>query len=753
MKKIVSITFSLIFIISATVAQNSGKKEIKGHTDQNKFRQLKDVLPTPNNRRTASGAPGYEYTQQKVDYKMDIVLDEEANRIFGNESITYKNNSKDYLEYLWVQLDQNMRAPDSKTPLANSEKLGNNPYNGPKTFTKNNILKPADFGFKIEEVKNINGNPISYTVNRTMMRINLPQPLSPGGVFEFNIKWNYLINNSVTDGGRSGFELFDDGNKNYTIAQFFPRLAVYDNVEGWQNMQFWGRSEWALEFGDYDVKITVPADHIVDATGELLNEKKVLTKEQQKRFEKARTSFNNPVFIVTQDEAELAEKERSNKTKTWHFNAKNVRDFAFASSRKYIWDAMAVNINGKTVMAVSLYPKEGNPLWEEHSTRVVANTLEEYSKMTFDYPYSKAISIHADRQGMEYPMICFNYGRPNPDGTYSERTKRGMIGVITHEVGHNFFPMIVNSDERQWTWMDEGINSFVEILAELDYDPNFYTGNLPKDIVGYMSINQNNLSPIMSQGDYVKNFGPNAYTKPAAGLYMLRQTIMGPELFDYAFRTYSKRWMFKHPSPADFFRTMEDASAMDLDWFWRGWFYTTDYNDIALKEVKKFILTDQPTEEAKKMAKRYNMDLADFDGKLVYFKQEEKGSVASNALIASEIPVIKNHLASMTEDEKKLLKDIPNYFYEVTFEKPGGLVMPIIVELEFEDGSKDRYKFPAKIWRYNDKMVSKVFKTVKEIKKIIIDPDLETADIDTSNNSWPKKDNSKFDKFKNKLKG
>ena len=584
-----------------------------------------------------------------------------------------------------------------------------------------------------------------------MMRINLPQPLSPGGSFQFSIKWNYLINNSVTDGGRSGFELFDDGNKNYTIAQFFPRLAVYDNVEGWQNMQFWGRSEWALEFGDYDVKITVPADHIVDATGELQNEKRVLTKEQQKRFEKARTSFDEPVFIVTQDEAEIAEKGRSNKTKTWHFNAKNVRDFAFASSRKYIWDAMAVNINGKTVMAVSLYPKEGNPLWEEHSTRVVANTLEEYSKMTFDYPYSKAISVHADRQGMEYPMICFNYGRPNPDGTYSERTKRGMIGVITHEVGHNFFPMIVNSDERQWTWMDEGINSFVEILAELDYDPNFFTGNLPKDIVGYMSINQDNLSPIMSQGDYVKNFGPNAYTKPAAGLYMLRQTIMGPELFDYAFRTYAKRWMFKHPSPADFFRTMEDASAMDLDWFWRGWFYTTDYNDIALKEVKKFILTDQPTEEAKKMATRYNMDLADYDGKLVYYK-EEKGA-SNNALNASEIPVIKNHIASMTEDEKKLLKDIPNYFYEVTFEKPGGLVMPIIVELEFEDGSKDRYKFPAQIWRYNDKMVSKVFKTVKEIKKIIIDPDLETADIDTSNNSWPKKDNSKFDKFKNKLKG
>ena len=752
MKKLASLAFSFLFIATAVMAQDAPKKLQKGHTDQNKFRQLKDVLPTPNNRRTASGAPGYEYTQQKVDYVMDIVVDEDKNLLTGNESITYHNNSKDYLEYLWVQLDQNMRAPDSKTPLAKSEDLGNTTFNDPVTFTKNNLTKSADFGFKIKEVNNSTGGSLSYTVNRTMMRINLPQPLAPGNTFEFSIRWNYLINNSVTDGGRSGFELFPDGNKNFTIAQFFPRLAVYDNVEGWQNMQFWGRSEWALEFGDYDVKITVPADHIVDATGELLNEKKVLTKEQRVRFNKARTSFKDPIFIVTQEEAEKAEKLKSKKYKTWHFNAKNVRDFAFASSRKYIWDAMAVNINGKTVMAVSLYPKEGNPLWEEHSTRVVANTLEEYSKMTFDYPYSKAISVHADRQGMEYPMICFNYGRPQPDGTYSERTKRGMIGVITHEVGHNFFPMIVNSDERQWTWMDEGINSFVEILSELDYDPNFFTGNLPKDIVRYMSMDQDNLSPIMSQGDYVKNFGPNAYTKPAAGLYMLRQTIMGPELFDYAFRTYSKRWMFKHPSPADFFRTMEDASAMDLDWFWRGWFYTTDYNDIGVKDVKKFYLTDQPTEAAKKLAKRYNMNLADYEGKLVFFEQEKEG-VPVDSKNAIEIDVIKNHMATMTEEQRAALKEAPNFFYQVTFEKPGGLVMPIIVELEYVDGSKERHTFPAQIWMKNDEEVTKVFRTTKAIKKITLDPDLETADIDTSNNSWPKKDDSKFDKFKQKMKG
>ena len=502
-----------------------------------------------------------------------------------------------------------------------------------------------------------------------------------------------------------------------------------------------------------NVKITVPADHVMEATGDLQNEKDVLTRKQRKRYEQAKSSFKDPVFIVTQKEAEKNEKGRSKKTKTWHFKADKVRDFAFATSRKYIWDAMAVKIGGKTIMATSLYPKEGNPLWEEHSTRVVANTLEEYSKMTFDYPYSKAISVHADRQGMEYPMICFNYGRPNPDGTYSERTKRGMIGVITHEVGHNFFPMIVNSDERQWTWMDEGINSFVEILAELDYDPDFFTGNLPKDIVRYMSIDQENLSPIMSQGDYVKNFGPNAYTKPAAGLYLLRQTIMGPELFDEAFRTYSRRWMFKHPSPADFFRTMEDASAMDLDWFWRGWFYTTDYNDIGVKEVKKFYLTDQPTDEAKKMAKQYGLSLADYEGKLVFFKEEKEGDAKGTAMKAMDFPVIKDHLGKMTEEEKAALKDAPNFFYQVTFDKPGGLVMPIIVELEFADGTKERHKYPAQIWRYNDKEVSKVFRTTKEIKKIVVDPDLETADIDTSNNSWPKKEDSKFDKFKEKVKG
>ena len=723
----------ITFTISAQEENNVKKTVQQGHTDQNKFRQMKDVLATPNDQHSASGAPGHQYTQQKVDYKMDIRLDESTNKIYGDEEITYHNNSKDYLTYLWVQLDQNMRADDSKTPLAKSKNINNSrSFVTVRDFKTSYMKEKEGFGYAITKVAS-NGAALSHTINSTMMRINLPKALAPGKSFEFSIQWNYLINDINKDGGRSGLETFPDGNNNYTIAQFFPRLAVYNNVEGWQNMQFWGRSEFALEFGDYEVSLTVPADHVVEATGTLLNEKEVLTKTQRKRYEKARNTFDNPVLIVTQEEAEIAEKGRVTGTKTWRFKANKVRDFAFGTSRKYIWDAMAVNVNGKTVMAASMYPKEGNPLWEEHSTRAVATTLIEYSKLTFDYPYVKAVSVHSERQGMEYPMICFNFGRPNADGSYSDRTKKGMLGVIIHEVGHNFFPMIVNSDERQWTWMDEGLNSFVEILAELVYDPELFATNPTKEITRYMAGDQSNLSPIMSQGDYVKQFGPNAYTKPAAGLYMLRQTIMGPELFDHAFRTYAKRWMFKHPTPEDFFRSMQDASGMDLDWFFRGWFYTTDVTDIGIKEVKSFYLTDKPNEKTLKLKEKYKQYFDNL-GALVFIS-ENKEDINPNAMSA--------HADG---------KQVPAFIYAVEFEKPGGLVMPIIVELTYVDGTTMRETYPAQIWMRNDTSVKRVFASVKEVLSIVVDPDDETADVDTSNNSWPAKVVSKFDKFKNKTK-
>jgi len=710
MKKIELLLLSIVFITSVNFAQNSKTKA--GHTNQNKFKQLKELLPTPNLQRTASGAPGLKYTQQKVDYTMDIILDDANTRIYGNETITYHNNSDDSLAYLWLQLDQNMRAADSKTPDIQSSSIPNS--TSKKRFNKSYMDAAFDGGFKIESVKNIDDTNLSHTINQTMMRINLDTPLASGDKFQFKIKWWYNINNHRTDGGRSGYEHFaTDGNKNYVIAQFYPRLCVYDNVEGWQNDQFWGRSEFALEFGDFTVNITTPEDHMLGATGVLKNESEVFSRKELKRLEKAKTTFDNPVLIRTQEEAEKIEKSKSKKTKTWKFYAENVRDYAFATSRKFIWDAMAVDINGKTVMAYSLYSKEANPLYGDHSTKAVAQTLKTYSKYTFDYPYHKAISVDG-QMGMEYPQICFNPGRPDlPDGTYSDKIKYRMIKVTIHEVGHNFFPMIVNSDERQWTWMDEGLNSYMEMLAELDYDKDFpITRGYPKNIVRYMSGDQSTIAPIMSKGDHVYSFGSNAYGKPATALWILRETIMGKELFDHAFRTYSQRWMFKHPSPADFFRTMEDASGIDLDWFWRGWFYTTDVTDIGIEGVQKFYATENMSEET------------------VDFVEDKSEGL---------------NITKPTSAKSK-------YFYEITFNKPGGLVMPIIVEYTYDDGSKEKKTYPAQIWRYNDKKVTKAVHSDKQITKIVIDPDLETADVDLSNNSFPNTNKDQFSKFKTKMK-
>jgi hypothetical protein len=708
MRKIGILILSVLFLTNASFGQEATTKE--GHTNQNKFKQLKELLPTPNLQRTASGAPGLKYTQQKVDYVMDIVLDDENTRIYGNETITYHNNSDDTLPYLWVQLDQNMRAADSKTPDIQPSNIPNS--TSKKSFDKKYIDTPFDGGFKIESVQNMNDSNLSHTVNQTMMRINLETPLAAGEKFQFKIKWWYNINNHRADGGRSGYEHFSkDGNNNYVIAQFYPRLCVYDNVEGWQNDQFWGRSEFALEFGDFTVNITTPKDHMLGATGVLTNETEVLTRKELRRLEKARTTFDNPVLIRTQEEAEKIEKSRSTKTKTWKFYAENVRDYAFATSRKFIWDAMAVAINGKTVMAYSLYSKEANPLYGDHSTRAVAQTLKTYSRLTFDYPYHKAISVDG-QMGMEYPQICFNPGRPNADGTYSDRVKYRMIKVTIHEVGHNFFPMIVNSDERQWTWMDEGLNSYMEMMAELDYDKNFpITRGYPKNIVGYMSGDQSKIAPIMSKGDHVYEFGNNAYGKPATALWILRETIMGKELFDHAFKTYSQRWMFKHPTPADFFRTMEDASGIDLDWFWRGWFYSTEVTDIGIKNIRKF-----------------------------YAEEDQNQNVNFIEDTSEGLQITKTKTANA------------NYFYEITFNKPGGLVMPIIVAYTYDDGTTEKKTYPAQIWRYNDKQVTKAIHSEKQITKIVIDPDLETADVDVTNNSFPREKKDEFAKFKTKMK-
>ena len=733
------------------------------NTNHNKFRQLGTELPTPNSYRTASGAPGHEYWQQKADYKINITLDDAKQTISGTETITYYNQSPDNLKYLWLQLDQNARAQNSMRLKVRQQSIKPNMSAGDMQTLHNDF----DGGFKGLEVKDASGNTLQFTVVETMMRIDLPKTLKSGSSYSFTIKWWYNINDRMKIGGRSGYEYFpEEDNYLYTIAQFYPRMCVYIDNEGWQNKQFLGNGEFTLTFGDFDVSITAPSDHIVAATGELQNGRTVLTATQRRRFEQAKTA-KEPVMIITQEEAEENEKTKAQGTKTWQFKAKNVRDFAFASSRKFIWDAMGTPINGKTIMSMSYYPKEGNPLWERYSTKVVDHTIRTYSKYTVDYQYPVAISVHANRIGMEYPMICFNGGRPKPDGTYDAGTKHGMISVIIHEVGHNFFPMIINSDERQWTWMDEGLNTFVQFLTEQEWDREYPSRRGPAHkIVDYMAGDKSNIAPVMTNSESLFQFGNNAYAKPATALNILRESVLGRELFDFAFKEYCTRWAYKHPTPADFFRTMEDASGVDLDWFWRGWFYTTDHCDQAIASFKWYKINSQDPNKEKPIAK------AAFENRELGISEIRNDSLIKQSKVEGDeslrdfyITHDKFRVYEVDElDFERYMKSLEqpmvdvisaNYnYYEISIANKGGLVMPVILKFEYSDGTSERIYLPAEIWKSGDETITKVFPRKREVVSVTLDPFLEIADIDRSDNYYPPRiEPSRFQIYKDRQKG
>ncbi len=757
-------------VLSAQNVQNN-----PGSNHGNKFEQLGTILPTPNVYRTASGAPGSAYWQQRADYDIEAYLDEDKHRLKGSETITYFNNSPDDLDYIWLQLDENEHSTVRNADFTFSTTL---PKRAVISNLKTTDLPAPDngYGVNLEKVTDASGKLLNFTVNKTMMRIDLPKVLKKGEAITFKISWNYNISNRITEGGRGGYENFpEDGNDLFTMTQWFPRMCVYSDFHGWQNHQFTGRGEFALVFGNYKVKLNVPADHIVGATGECKNYEQVLSSEQLARYRKAQNA-DEPVEIVTLDEARKAEKNHSKQRKTWIFEANDVRDFAWTSSRKFIWDGMRVTIpeNNNKVMAMSFYGKEAYGLYRKFSTKAVAHTIKTYSEFTIPYPYPVAQSVEA-ANGMEYPMICFNYGRTEKDGTYSEAIKNGMLGVIIHEVGHNFFPMIINSDERQWSWMDEGLNTFVEYLTEEKWDNKFPSKRGPAwTIVDYMKLPKDELEPIMSNSENIARFGPNAYSKPATGLNILRETIMGRELFDKAFKTYAKRWAFRHPEPADFFRTMEDASGEDLDWFWRGWFYGTDPVDIAIDKVTvatpdfdavpksetvKYTV-DKPAlntfEDISKVRNREDQSIkfyADQDKAVQdFYYRYDRGQENVDTSKAYEIVV--NNLEKTDEKDIKREKNITAY--QIDFSNKGGLVMPIILEFTFEDGTKASDKINVQIWRHNEQKVSKTYYFDKKVKSIQLDPMKETADIDTSNNLWTANSSaeapSKFQVFKQKQK-
>lgn len=717
-----------------------------------KFEQLDELLPTPNTYRTGSGAPGEKYWQQRADYVIDVEVNDETQVLTGKETITYYNNSPETFTFLWMQLDQNLMSENS---IALKTKKGEVRDSLPALFVSGTLgVKTDDYkgGYTIKALQDASGQTLPYVINNTMMRIDLPVPLKSGEQFSFSVEWSYREYDRQRYEERGGYEFFpEDGNYVYSFAQFFPRMCVFDDYEGWQNKQFLGMGEFALTFGNYKVKITVPSDHIVAATGWLQNPKAVLTNQQQERFELSQKSVDKQVFIVTEEEARQKEKVRSKKKSTWEFSAENVRDFAFSHSRKFIWDAQAVKIGEKNVLAQSFYPKEGNPLWEKESTKAIKNTLEVYSARTFDYPYPTAISVHVVNQGMEYPMISFNGERPDKNGKYSQQTLVGLVAVIVHEVGHNYFPMIVNSDERQWSWMDEGLNTFLEKeTIQARYPELNYTWGTPKSVVPFMKGDKSQMRPIMATADNIRESerGMNAYGKPSAALTVLRETVIGPELFDKAFKEYSQRWMFKHPKPADFFRTMEDASGVDLDWFWRGWFYGTEHVDVDLAEVKWFRLKSQTAALEGKTQKTKGGDLTSSKGNKNDFSGGPQEFTVSNTNL-KEYPLRAQEFRSVFDDNavRKTLEG--KNIYEVTFKNTGGLVTPLVIEWTYKDGTKEQETIPAELWRTNELEATKVFIKEKEVLNIAIDPNAELGDVNPGNNVFPKKTTvSRFDKFK-----
>ncbi len=775
MKKLFTTLSVACALFGSAVAQDIQNNPGSNHG--NKFEQLGTILPTPNEQRTASGAPGVKYWQQKADYDIKCSLDEKNLKLTGAETISYTNNSPDPLDYLWLQLDENQH---NNLNNANYQSSSVMPKIAGSTQLERAQVSTEDNGYgdKIISITDALGKALPYTINKTMMRIDLPAPLKSGQHMVFNVKWSYKISDRLSMGGRGGYEYFaGDGNYLFTMTQWYPRMCVYSDFQGWQNHQFTGRGEFALTFGNFKVQMTVPADHVVGGTGECLNYAAVLTPGQLARYNQAKTA-NAPVEIVTLDEAKHRETNPSTATKTWVFQANNVRDFAWTSSRKFVWDGMNANVDGKNVLCMSYYGKEAYGLYRKYSTRLVAHTVKTYSHFTFTYPYPVAQSVEASN-GMEYPMICFNNGRTEKDGSYSESTKNGMIGVIIHEVGHNFFPMIVNSDERQWTWMDEGLNSFVEYLTEELWDNKFPSKKgAAYTQVDYMKLPKNELEPIMTNSEDIVRFGPNAYTKPATGLNILRETIMGRELFDFAFKEYARRWEFKHPTPADFFRTMEDASGENLDWFWRGWFYGIDPCDISLDSVKVAKADfngnmpanfGRPRTDANKVAapivnnyediskvrnredKNINFYVDKDTTVRDFYWKYDRGLASTDSSKFRDMTKAKSNAGGAPEaftDEEKA-KFANKFFYELNFSNKGGLVMPVIVQFTFVDGTKTIDRIPAQIWRLNEKHVSKFYVQDKEVASIQLDPYRETCDIDETNNYWGKlPEPSKFQVFK-----
>lgn len=513
-------------------------------------------LPTPNRVRTASGAPGPDYWQQQVDYRIDVQLDPEARTVTGREHVTYHNRSPETLDCLWVHLEQNvLRADSIGTLIGAGDAVG-----GPS--------EPSD-GVQIAEVS-AGGTPLGHHVHDTLLRVELPQPIRAGATFEFDIAWSFTVPQKVFR--RYGTWKCKQGIV-WELAQWFPAVAVYDDVHGWNTLPYLGTGEFYTNYGTYDLSITVPRDHLVVATGVLQNPEQVYTATQRERLAQAAQSRDTVMIRSPEEVGDPASRPAGSGPLTWRFRAENVRTAAWAASAAFALDACTT---GQTLVQ-SVYPAESLPVWSK-STQMLRTAIEGYSKQWYPYPYPVATNVAGIEGGMEYPMLIFCSGQ-------NRRSEQGLYGVTTHEIGHNWFPMLVNTDERRHAWMDEGFNTFINKYSTREWFPN---AKLPK-VAPFAAMMKSAGVPMVTAADRLNGMqlGILAYEKPGMALYVLREVVLGPARFDFAFRTYIQRWAFKSPQPADFFRTMENAAGMDLAWFWRGWFLEDALLDQAVDRVQQ----------------------------------------------------------------------------------------------------------------------------------------------------------------------
>lgn len=701
------------------------------HAEATPFSPLGSLVDPPSATRGADGRPTSTYWQQHIAYDIDATLDVERRVINAQAELRYTNNAPQALDAIWFEI-----SPEATTKDAIAHRSATINVDSASVRDLRGLREQEERGggLVVSSVADSEDRPLAFEARGTQLRVALPRPLASGQTVRIKLAWRVALVDLDRKGGRTGYMLLSSGDPIFHIAQWYPQPVAFTDYGGWRNVPFVDHGEFAPELGDYNVSLTLPAGQLVAATGVLTNEADVLTGVERTRL--ARLRQGKVTEIVTA--AEAATKRRSSETRTWRFAARNVRDFALAASLRYRWDATLAGTSA--VRAMTFYPSEASALWRPLALPAIGHALDVYGRMTFDYPYPVVQAAFGPNDGMEHTMLAFSrYPPDGPNGTYSRERKRDFLWVLTHEVGHNWFPLIVNSDERAWTWMDEGLTSYLETLATLEWSGDYTTRpNLPAMLGAEREATGR--QPPMTPANAVVDLFPTQYHRPAAALQVLRELVLGRETFDRAFRAYARAWMFKRPTPGDFFRTINQESGADLDWFWRAWFFSTDHVDLSLERVAALRLVAVPADAIPAPAD------ATPPANLTVLRNAAEG----RRLMVEQVPrladaydrIPERTLAGATPsahavvDVQRTLDALGQggVFYELDIRNRGGVVSPVPIRIDYRDGTSERYVVPVELWFGDTKRAQHILWRAKSIRSVTLDPDAATGDVDRGNN-------------------